>query len=284
MTGSPDIQASLPPNKELPKIIPAQKEKLSPLSKNKKGIGVSRKQLEDIAAGKPVLEAVAEQTISHEHATQLLNEANALLLDMKDLRLLVSSLATQAADTPLGNQMQMESLRMLKELSPETIPLDLVPRLTALQLKLNALPIQHANPENNPLISTIQQYNVTHPDSRVSEELLSQIQSGDVKSPELVAQILQSNQPLAQIVWKELTGQPNFKGFAPTKEIMLDLAGFEHSPANLEKAQAIVDQTLPLKEKPDMVSQLMSGALVGALTIMFVSQMAAPEGQQQGGH
>ena len=269
---------------EMPKVAAVPKEKPIKPPSEKMKTGVARKQLEDIAAGKPVLETVAEQTISHEAATQLLHEANALLLDMKDVRLLVSSLATQTADTPLGRQMQMETLRMLKEITPDSIAPELAPRLAALQDKLKTLTIPDANPADNPLVSTIQQYNITHPDSRVPEELLSQIQSGDVKSPEIIAEILQSNQPLAHIVWKELTGQPNFKGFAPTKEIMLDLAGFEHTPENLEKAQAIVNQTIPMKEKPDATSTLMSGALIGALTIMFVSQMAAPEGQQPEGH
>lgn len=278
-----EVQTKPPVNTEMPKVIAIPKEKLTPKPKEQHAISVARKQLEDIAAGKPVLETVTEQTVSKEQALQLLNEANALLLDMKDLRLLVSSLATQTADTPLGRQMQMETLRMLKEITPDSVAPELAPRLKALQEKLTALPIPVANPADNPLISTIQQYNITHPDSRVPEELLVKIQSGDVKSPELIAQILQSNQPLAQTVWKELTGN-DFKGFAPTKEIMLDLAGFEHTPTNLEKAQAIVDQTIPLKEKPDVTSKLMSGALIGALTIMFVSQMATPEGQPQGGH
>ncbi len=284
MAATPIEIHSLPPNTEMPKVAPVPKEKPLPAPKETHPTGVARKQLEDIAAGKPVLETVAEQTVRREQAMQLLNEANALLLDMKDLRLLVSSIATQAADTPLGKEMQMETLRMLKEIPVDGVSPDLALRLTALQTKLTALPIPDANPLDNPLISTIQQFNITHPDSRVPEELLSQIQSGDVKSPELIAQILQSNQPLAQIVWKELTGKEEFKGFNPQPDIMLKLAGIEVNDENMKKAKAIFASALPIKEKPDLTGKLMSGALVGALTVMFVSQMAAPEGQQQGGH
>ena len=184
-----------PQTVEIPKAIPAPKEKPTSKPKETRPTGVARKQLEDIAAGKPVLETIAEQTVSHEQATALLHEANALLLDLKDIRLLVSSLATQSKDTPLGNQLQMEMLQSLKEITPDTVSPEFAPRVLALQEKLKNLPLIKQNPADNPLISTIHQYNITHPDSRVSEELLSKIQSGDIKSPELVAQILQSNQP-----------------------------------------------------------------------------------------
>lgn len=282
MAATPIEIHSLPPNTEMPKAAAVPKEKPLPTPKETRPTGIARKQLEEIAAGKPVLDTVAEQTITKEQATQLLNEANALLLDMKDMRLLISSLATQAIDTPLGNHLQMETLLMLKNIRPDSLSPELAPRLIALQTKLNELPLKTPNPADNPLITTIQHYNITHPDSRVPEELLAKIQSSDVKSPELVTQILESNQPLAQVVWQELTGKPDFKGFTPTPELMLDLSGFPHTKENLEKAQAILPASMPLKEKSDMIGKLMSGVLVGALGIQFVSQMAAPEGQQSG--
>lgn len=285
MSATPvEVRAQPIVNTEIPKVAATAKEKAVPTPKEKQQGGEARKKLQDIADGKPVLDIVSPEnsTISKEVATQILKEANALLLDMKDLRLLISGLATQSADTPLGDQMRMETLVMLKEISPDSVDPQLVPRLAALQEKLSTLPITKANPAENPLVSIIQEYNISNPQQRVPEELLAKIQSGDVKSSEIIAKILESNQPLAQVVWKELTGKPDFKGFAPTKEIMLDLAEFSHTPENLKKAQEIVNSALPLKEKPDMISKVMSGVISGALVLMFVSQMAG--GDQQQGH
>ena len=278
-----EVQVKAPVNTEMPKAVPVKKEQPTVTTKEKQPVGVARKQLEDIAAGKPVLETInaQENFLSREVVKQLLDEANALLLDMKDVRLLMSSLATQSADTPLGKQMQMETLRMLKEIPLDGVSPDIAPQLTALQTKLGALPIPEANTVDNPLISTIQSFNITHPDQRVPEEILAKIQSGDVKSSEMIASILESNQQLSQTVWKELTGQEEFKGFAPTPEIILDLSGITKSPENLKKAQEIFATAAPLKEKPDMVGKLMSGMLIGALSLQFISQMAAGEGQTQ---
>lgn len=277
-----EVQIKSPVNTEMPKAVPVKKEQPTP-SQEKRPIGVSRKQLEDIAAGKPVLETITaqENLLSRDVVMQMLQEANALLLDMKDLRLIMSSLATQSADTPLGHQMQMEVLRMLKEIPVAGVSPDLAPQLTALQTKLGTLPIPEANTVDNPLISTIQSFNITHPDQRVPEELLSKIQSGDVKSSEMISSILEGNQQLAQTVWKELTGQEEFKGFAPTPEIILDLSGISKTPENLKKAQDIFATAAPLKEKPDMVGKMMSGVLIGALSLQFVSQMVTNESSSQ---
>lgn len=283
MSATPiEIRTQPPVNTEMPKPAVA-KEKTVNQPKESQRVGVARKKLEDIASGKPVLETIAEQTVSKEQAMQLLHEANALLLDMKDVRLLISSLATQSADTPLGDQMRMEILVMLKEIAADSVDPQLAPRLAALQEKLSALPLSKANPADNPLVSIIQEFNISHPNQRVGEELLAKIQSGDVKSSEIIAKILESNQPLAHVVWKELTQDPNeFKGFNPQPDTMLELAGLPLTKENMKKAEAIFASALPLKEKPSMVSTIMSGVVSGALLLMFVSQMAA--GDQQQGH
>ena len=279
-----EVRAQPPINPEVPKVAAMAKEKVASPPKEKQQGGVARKKLEDIAAGKPVLDVVSSENpaISKEMAMQLLKEANALLLDMKDLRLFISSLATQSADTPLGDQMRMEALIMLKEIAPDSVDPQLAPRLAALQEKLSALPLSKANPAENPLVSIIQEYNISHPHQRVPEELLAKIQSGDVKSSEILVKILESNKPLAQVVWKEMTNDPNeFKGFNPQPDTMLELAGLPLTKENMKKAEAIFASSLPLKEKPNMVSTIMSGVVSGALLLMFVSQMASSD-QQQG--
>ena len=286
MSATPvEVRAQPPVNTEMPKVAATTKEKAIPTPKEKQQGGVARKKLQDIADGKPVLDVISPEnpTISKETAMQILTEANALLLDMKDLRLVISSLATQSADTPLGNQMRMETLLMLKEIAPESVDPQLAPRLAALQEKLSALPLSKANPTENPLVSIIQEYNISHPHQRVPEELLAKIQSGDVKSSEILVKILESNKPLAQVVWKELTQKQNeFKGFNPQPDTMLELAGLPLTKENMKKAEAIFASALPLKEKPNLVSTMMSGVVSGALLLMFISQMAG--GDQQQGH
>ena len=58
---------------------------------------------------------------------------------------------------------------------------------------------------------------------------------------------------------------------------MLDLAGFEHTKENLEKAQAIIDIAKPLKEKPNLTGKLMSGVLMGALGLCLSAKWLRQE-------
>ena len=271
------IKVKPTPPKEKP-VVDAKEAK--PASK-----GGARKTLEDIAAGKPVAEAVAPKVEQaplpdREVVSQLLSEANSLLLDLKDLRILMAAVATQGADTPLGNEMRVDTLRMISGMSNENMPPESVVKLAELQKKIGDLKLGEVKPEDSQLIQTISHYNEAHPDKAVPAELLDQLKSGKVEAPQMAAQLLQSNTELAAEVWKGITGQENFTGFNPTPENILALTQLDPTPENLEKMKAVFGTGKQAKESFDFVGKVIPGIMMGALAIMFITQIS---GIEQGG-
>lgn len=283
LTSKPEVAKAKPtPPKEKP--VHTSKETTS------KPNGTSRKTLEDIAAGKPVAEAVApkvEQTPlpDREVVSQLLAEANTLLLELKDLRILMAAVATQGADTPLGNQMRIDTLRMISSMTNENMPPESVVKLAELQKKIGDLKLPPVKPEDSQLLQTISQYNEKHPDKAVPAEILDQLKSGKVEAPQIAAQVLQSNTELAAEVWKGITGQENFTGFDPTPENILALTQLDPTPENLEKMKAVFGSAKQAKESFDFVGKVVPGIMMGALAIMFITQISGIEqGGGGGGH
>lgn len=249
--------------------------------------GSARSTLEEIAAGTPVAEATKqmEHTPSREAVTALLSEANLLLLELRDMRLLMSSLATQAADSPMGNEVRLDALRSLRNIDTQGFPPEQAAQITLLQDKITALKLPDPVPENSAVLPLISRYNETHPDSQVPAQVIDQIRTGKREATETVAQLLQSNDDLAQMTWKELTGVDGFTTLRPTPGVMLDLAGIPKTDENMKKAAEIFSvATGGMKEPPPgFKEQAMMGAMYGALAIMFVSQLATG-GEQGGGH
>ncbi len=286
---APKIEGAVPaPKPEAAKVkTTPPKEKPVKDAKEAKPASNSgaRKTLEDIAAGKPVAEAVAPKVEQaplpdREVVSQLLSEANSLLLDLKDLRILMAAVATQGADTPLGNEMRVDTLRMISGMSNENMPPDSVVKLAELQKKIGDLKLGEVKPEDSQLIQTISHYNEAHPDKAVPTELLDQLKSGKVEAPQMAAQLLQSNTDLAAEVWKGITGQENFTGFNPTPENILALTQLDPTPENLEKMKAVFGTGKQAKESFDFVGKVIPGIMMGALAIMFITQIS---GIEQGG-
>lgn len=281
-----------PPVKEKPQPIatpsPA-KEKPAPSTKDTQQPGVARKALEDIAGGKPVAEAVAptpEQTPlpDRETVSQLLTETNSMLLDARDPRILISALATQAIDTPLGNEMRIDTLRMVAKMSNENLPAEIVVKLDELQKKIQTLNLPDPKPEQSQLLQTIQKYNETHQDKPVSADLIDQIKTGKAESAPAVAQLLQSNNQLAADVWKEFTGMDNFTALNhPKAEQILALTEMNPTEENLKKMNEIFGAIKKSKEPIDLMSKVVPGIIIGAMGIMFISQIGGVD-QGSGGH
>jgi len=111
------------------------------------------------------------------------------------------------------------------------------------------------------------------------------VKNGKRESSQVLAQMLQTNDNLAQMTWKELTGMDGFTKLTPTPETMLNLAGIEPTPENLQKAQEIFGlaaQATPEAPPPGFIDQAMPVIMYGALGIMFMSQIVT--GEQGGGH
>lgn len=286
---APKIEGAAPiPKPEAAKVKPApHKEKPVVHTGEVKSPAkdAARKTLEDIAAGKPVSEAVAPKVEQaplpdREVVSQLLAEANSLLLDLKDLRILMAAVATQGADTPLGNEMRIDTLRMISGMSNENMPPESVVKLAELQKKIGDLKLGPVKPEDSQLIQTISHYNEAHPDKAVPAEILDQLKTGKVEASQVASQLLQSNTELAAEVWKDITGQENFTGFNPTPENILALTQLDPTPENLEKMKAVFGTAKQGKESFDFVGKVIPGIMMGALAIMFITQIS---GIEQGG-
>jgi hypothetical protein len=289
---APKIEgAAAPPKPEAAKAKPTPPKEKPVATKDTKPAtaGGARKTLEDIASGKSVAEAVnpvVEQAPlpDREVVSQILSEANSLLLDLKDMRILIAAVATQGADTPLGNEMRIDTLRMVANMSNENMAPESVVKLAALQKKIQDLKLPEAVPANSQLVQTISQYNEAHPDKAVPTEILDQLTSGQVESPQIAAKLLQSNTDLAAEVWKGITGQEGFTGFNPTPENILALTQLEATPENVAKMQAVFGSAKQAKESFDFVGKVVPGIMLGALGIMFITQISGIEQAGAGGH
>lgn len=228
-------------------------------------------------------EAAKEALPNREEVTKLLGEANALLLELRDFRLLVTAVATQAVDTPLGSQMRAEALRMLGEMKLEGLPAEPRARLTSLQEKIKALNLPAAKPEESALLTLINKHNELHPDQKVPEVVVEKIKAGKLEVAPAVADLLRTNSPLSQAVWTELTGRDGFTELPLTAENVLALSGLPPTPENTQAITEMFGKAKTMKEKASVTSMLLPGLMVGAMGFMFLSQLASsPEGS--GGH
>jgi|GEM_PF-702285 len=261
-----------------------------------------RGKLEAIANGTPASEVFAEskpeepktqeQSVKEamesapdrEQMTKLLEETNALLLELRDMRLFVTAIATQAADTPLGNETRIDALRLIRDMGHEGLPPEKATAVTALQEKIKALNIPEAKPQNSALLPIISKYNETHPNAQIPQQIIEQIQTGQKDSASTVAQFMQSNPDLAQDVWKQLTNVDGFTGIHPTPENILALAGLPATPENTAKAQELFGTISRMNQQEQLGVMDIIGPklLTGALLLIFVSQIAT--GQEGGGH
>lgn len=263
------------PAKEAPTAVPKESPKTV----------TARDQLEKIAGGTPVVEALAanpESLPNREDAVKLIEEGNKLLLELKDMRLIVSAIASQAADTPLGYETQIDTLRMLRDMSADGAPPELSGQLSALQDRIKALNLPQPKPEGSALLSTITEFNEAHPDKAVPQDVVAAIQSGQKEVAPTVAQMLQTNPDLAQSVWKQLTGIDNFGGLTPTPTNVLQLAGIPTTPENLAKAQemfGVVAKTPA--EKVNFMQTMMPTAMMALLGITAITSIASGG---EGGH
>lgn len=279
----------------MPEIIPQPKPEAkppAPLPKEapksekpaKAPEGTPRATLERIAKGTPVLEATAapaETLPNRETVDGILAEANSILLELKDMRLLVNAVATQAADTPLGNEIRLDALRSIEKMNTIGLPPDQAAQLNALQEQIKAMNLPPSS--NETTLALLTKYNEQYPEQKVPEPVMEKIRNGDKTAAESVAQMLQTNNDLAALTWKELTDTEGFTKLNLSPGIVLDIAGLPRTKKNEEKAAELFGAMKPLKEPPPgFKEQLAAGAMYGALAIMFFSQVAL--GQEGGGH
>lgn len=248
----------------------------------------ARGTLEKIAKGTPVLEATAapvmEAPPNREAASALLSEANGILLDLKDMRLLVNSIATQAADTPLGNELRYDALRAIATMETEGLASEPAAKLVELQGKIKALNLPPAIPEASALIPLIEGYNATHQDKPLPADIVMSIKKGDRAVAPSVAQLLQTNNDLAAMTWKELTGVDGFTKLSPSPSVMLDLSGLPKTPENMKKANDMFSDIKKMNKPPsDFGDKAIMGIVYAATGLQAFIQIAMPEASSGGG-
>lgn len=248
----------------------------------------ARGTLEQIAKGTPVLEATAtpaaEALPSREIAQGLLAEANTLLLELKDMRLLVNAIATQTADTPLGNELQMDALRAILTMETETLPPEPAAKLIELQGKIKSLNLPPAIPEASALIPVIDTYNAMHQDKPLPDDIVAGIKKGDRAIAPAVAQMLQTNNDLAAMTWKEITGIDGFTKLSPSPGVILDLSGIPKTPENMKKANEMFADIKKMNKPPAVFSDTaIMGLVYGMTGLQFFIGVAMPEASQSGG-
>jgi len=281
--------ATFLPKTETPKPVVTTKE--TPTHTTKSGdrrTKEARKTLQKIAEGTSVLEATSAPAVealpSREEATALLSEANAILLDLKDMRLLVNSIATQAADTPLGNELRMDALRSMATMETEGLPSNQAVKIIELQGKINALNLPPAIPEASALIPIVEAYNAAHQDKPLPADIVMSIKKGDRAIAPSVAQLLQTNDELAAMTWKELTGIEGFTKLSPSPSVMLDLSGLPKTEENMKKANDMFAAMKKMTKPPsDFGDKAIMGVVYAATGLQAFIQIAMPEAAQNGG-
>lgn len=250
----------------------------------------ARHTLEDIAKGTPVAEALAPKAETlplpdSETITQTLAEANALLLDLRDMRLLVSSLATNAENTSLGMELKLDTLRMLGSMSNADLPNDAVIRLSDLQKKITAMNLPQKDPKTSALIPVLETYNSAHPEKALPQAVMESIASGQKDTAATIGHLLNSDPDLAGPVWKELTGIEGFTGLQNISgENVLKLAHIDPTPENQAKIHEMFDtiQRLPPRQQEAIMDKLIPTLMLGGFTLMFLINIGT--GQGNSGH
>lgn len=281
-----------PPKPEAPKTAAATPQVKEKQTASARSADQRKKEargtLEQIAKGTPVLEATAAPAVealpSREAAQALLSEANAILLELKDMRLLVNAIATQAADTPLGNELRLDALRAITTMETEGLPSEPAAKLVELQNKINSLNLPPAIPEASALIPVIDAYNAMHQDKPLPTDIVAGIKKGDRAIAPSVAQMLQTNNDLAALTWKEITGIDGFTKLSPSPSIILDLSGIPKTPENMKKANDMFADIKKMNKPPsDFADKAIMGVVYAATGLQAFIQIATPEAAEHGG-
>lgn len=223
--------------------------------------------------------------LDQEKITEALSQANSLLLDTRDPRILISAIATRCVDTPLGNETRIGTLKMIEKMSNADMSPTAVIQLDAVKKQIADLKLPDINPAESALIPVITRYNEAHPDKAVPTEVINQIKSGNRDAGSTVAQLLQTDTQLAGDVWKELTGIEGFTGLQHIEPgHILDLAGIPQTKENVAKANEIFGKVaaMPLKEEISFGEGLQKTVMAGGLLLMFFTQIISDKGG--GGH
>lgn len=256
-----------------------------------KRLKAARGTLEQIAKGVPVTEATAPQKEalpSNEAMKALLEEGNAILLELKDMRLVANAIATQAADTPLGKEVQADALRNILTMSAEGLPPEQQVKLLEFQNKIKDMKLPEPNPSESAVLGILTSYNELHQDTPIPNEAIDAVRSGEKGAATTVSQMMQTNNELAQMVWKDLTGQDNMTSLNLSRPgIILDLAGLPQTEENKKKIAEMFTkiQSGEMKAPPaSFGEQAYMGIMYLMLGIIAFSQIALGEGGGGGGH
>lgn len=132
----------------------------------------------------------AESTVlSEEQTNALLQEASSLLLELKDMRVFLTSLAQNLGDTPLAGEFRHNVLTMIKNLPAGDVPKEMAVRLKTLQDKI---PAGYASKRSTELLSFLTTNQKDFP-NLITDKLTVAVADGKVNDEQVVLSITNDN-------------------------------------------------------------------------------------------
>lgn len=132
--------------------------------------------------GESLTRTSAESTMTNEQMKQTLQEASQLLLDLKDFRIYLTSLAQHVGDTGLGNEFRHNVLTMIKNLPAGDVPKAMSARLKALHDKI---PAGYASKRSTELLSFLTTNQKDFP-NLITDKLTMAVAEGKVNDEQVI--------------------------------------------------------------------------------------------------
>lgn len=123
-----------------------------------------------------------ETALTREQMKQTLQEASQLLLELKDFRIYLTSLAQHVGDTSLGGEFRHNVLSMIKNLPMGDVPKEMAARLKALQEKI---PAAYASKRSTELLSFLTTNKDDFP-NLITDKLMVAVADGKVNDEQVV--------------------------------------------------------------------------------------------------
>lgn len=206
----------------------------------------------------------------------ILTEASQLYLDRGDNRLLLIALNRQTAGTPLGDELRRDVVEMVKKTD--------IPGFESLKKEIADMNLPKTDPAQSQLVNFLERFNLTHPGSEVSPELIEAVKTGKVESAPLAAQALQENSALSEQLWTELIGKDKPRPQLTTPDGLLGAAGLEKNDANRARVEAMFKPLRVKKEVNINLGDMVPSILGGMMLLSFVTQLAMTDSGQSQGH
>ena len=208
-----------------------------------------------------------------EEAQQILADTGKTLLVQKDPRFLTVALATSAIDTPLGAEIQRETLKMLAQAQD----------LPELRGKLQQFNLEAQAGASSALEQFIKDYNIRHQENRIPSELVDLINSTEQPDLTVLQSLFTKIPDFRSELWRETTGLAWEENPADRTTQLLTAAKIDSTPENIQALQGILES---VSQKPEgaqvSLMKIVGSSFSLALLLSNIVGGLATETQPQG--